>query len=140
MAKKQAYYAEAEKLYIENAIPLSGIAKQLEITEKTLREWKTEGNWEEKRKNFIKTKNSCNVELHKMIANLAGQVNQNLKEGMPVDPQMLYGINQLAATMLKLKAYEDNVVKEEAAKINTEEKSTSNEELLNQVHDILGIN
>lgn len=136
MAKKQAYYGDAEKMFVENGATLAGISKKLEVTEKTLREWKKEGEWDRKRSQFLKIKNSCNVELHKMIGNLAQQVNDQIQGGEKPDPQMLYGINQLAATMLKLKTYEDSMIQEETSK---EEKTVSSEEILGKVHDILGI-
>lgn len=139
MAKKQAYYADAEKLFVESGIPLAGIAKKLEITEKTLREWKKEGEWDRKRVQFLKIKNSCNVELHKMLTNLAQKVNDKIEVDEIPDAQTLYAINSLAATMLKLKTYEDSVVQQEISE-KTEEKEASSEEILSKVHDILGIN
>lgn len=138
MAKKQAYYDQAEKMYIEQGVPLSGIAKKLEITEKTLGAWKTEGDWERKRAHYLKTKNSSNTELHKMIANLSRQVNDDIEAGNRPDPQLIYSISGLANIMLKLKTYEDAIVKEETEK--KEDKGASTEEILTQVHDILGIN
>ena len=50
--KKQILADSAANLYIEKFMTLETIAKQLNVSERTLSRWKAEGNWAEKR--FIK--------------------------------------------------------------------------------------
>lgn len=137
MAKKQAYFAQAEKLYIESGYTRAQIAKALNLTEKTVGEWKKEGDWDNKRSYALKMKNSCNIELHKMLTGLTKKVNDQLADDSMPDAQTLYAINSLAATMLKLKTYEDTIIQEEAGKKDIQESSA--EDLLTKVQDILGV-
>lgn len=136
MGKKQAYYATAEKLYIEDRIPLSGISSRLGITEKTLRDWKKEGDWEKKKIQLLKIQNSCNVELHKLVMNLTQKVNDDIASGVAPDAGTLYTIKSLASTLPKLKSYEDSILQEES---KSKEESSSADEIISKVNDILGI-
>lgn len=47
--KKQIFYEEAERLYTVEFQTIDYIAKKLGLAEKTVRNWKKEGNWDEKR-------------------------------------------------------------------------------------------
>lgn len=49
--KKQILAESAANLYIEKFMTLENIAKQLNVSERTLQRWKSEGNWDEKRFN-----------------------------------------------------------------------------------------
>ena len=137
MGKKQTYYPDAEKMFVENGIPVTQISRRLEITEKTLREWKAEGEWDRKRLAWLKTVNSCNVELHKTVNGLAKSINDQIEQGNAPDPQMVYALNSLASTMLKVKTYEDTALQEEISK--KEDKNTSPEDLIVKVQDMLGV-
>lgn len=134
MGKKHTYYAIAERMYVEEKIPVSGIAKRLETTEKTLHEWKNEGDWKRKRLQFLKIQNSCNVELHKLIMNLTQKVNEDIANGITPEAGTLYTIKSLASTLPKIKSYEDTVIQEESGQ---EEASTV--DIISKVNDILGI-
>lgn len=50
MAKKYLYFDEAERLYTIEFQSLDFIARKLGIAEKTVRNWKAHGNWEEKKR------------------------------------------------------------------------------------------
>ena len=47
--KKATYYEIAEKMYIGQVITVAGIAKRLGVNERTIKRWKRDGNWTEKR-------------------------------------------------------------------------------------------
>ena len=53
MNKFTEYGILAEKYYVEEQQSLLEISKKLNITTKTLTEWKNKERWEEKRKNFL---------------------------------------------------------------------------------------
>lgn len=53
LAKKQLLFADAERLYIIDHCTLGEIASRLRIHEKTVANWKEEGDWENKRKNIL---------------------------------------------------------------------------------------
>jgi|Deesub1362B_J571_1020462.scaffolds.fasta_scaffold00331_26 transcriptional regulator with XRE-family HTH domain len=53
MSKQEHYFVDAESLYIKGKT-LSEIEKMLGISRRTLTKWKKKGNWEEKRKQYLK--------------------------------------------------------------------------------------
>ncbi len=136
MAKKQAYFAQAEKMFVENGIPMSGIAKTLDISEKTLREWKKEGDWDRKRLMFLKNQNSCNTELYELLRKLTQKVNEDIDNGVTPEAGILYTIKALAGSLPKIKVYEDQNIQEQ---LEQKEEKSSTEDIVTKVNDILGI-
>jgi uncharacterized protein YjcR len=136
MAKKQAYFAQAEKLFVENGIPMSGISKTLDISEKTLREWKKEGDWDRKRLQFLKNQNSCNTELYELLRKLTQKVNEDIDNGAMPEAGILYTIKALAGSLPKIKVYEDQNIQEQ---LEQKEEKASTEDIVSKVNDILGI-
>lgn len=51
--KKNKYFDKAEKMYVEQFITEVGVAKRLGISDRTVRRWKADGNWGEKRKEYL---------------------------------------------------------------------------------------
>jgi len=133
MSKKQAYYAIAEKMFIEEHKPLSGIAQLLGITEKTLRDWKNEGNWEEKKVQLIRCQQSCHSELYKLVEKLTIKMSEDLAAGEKLDGSTLYFLKGMIDKLPKLKAYEDSVT------VKQQESKVSAEDLVSKVNDILGV-
>jgi len=133
MAKKQTYYAIAEKTYVEQHIPISGIAKRLDITEKTLGDWKKEGNWDAKKSQLLQSQQSCNAELYELVRKMTKKISEDYAKDITPDAGTLYFLKGMIDKLPKLKAYEEsNIVKEQ-------ENKASTEELLSKVSDILGI-
>ena len=68
--KKDKYYEIAEKMYTELFITVAGIAKRLGVNERTIKRWKKDGNWTEKRYQYLYKHgiNICiNIQTLKMI-------------------------------------------------------------------------
>lgn len=136
MAKKETYFLDAEKMYVEERIPISGIAIRLGVSEKTLRDWKAEGDWENKKKNYLKTQNSCNIEIYKLVLKLTKKVNEDIDQGIMPEASLLYTIKSLSSTLPKIKSYEDSKIQEET---DTKDEKASTEDIVSRVNDILGI-
>ena len=64
MSKKKIYFAEAERLYVTEQYTLESIAARLGLAERTVRSWKDEGGWEEKRKQMLEQKEAFHSELY----------------------------------------------------------------------------
>lgn len=62
--KKQILAESAAKLYIEKFMTLENISKKLNVSERTLRRWKAEGKWEEKRLKQIQEKTTFHEDLY----------------------------------------------------------------------------
>jgi len=69
MAKQAIYMDEAKRLFVQDGFSLDAIVGMLnsKVARKTLYNWKTQGDWETKRKNYLEE----TKDLHDEIAEIA---------------------------------------------------------------------
>lgn len=71
MSKKKFYYAESERLYVEEQMTIEEIAHRLNVSIRTLKSWKQENDWSAKRLKFIGSKRmnlqDFNIFVHNMF-------------------------------------------------------------------------
>lgn len=58
MNSKKYLFNEAERLFTYEFRTVDDIASRLNINRKTVMKWKDDGDWEKKRKDFLKSKQS----------------------------------------------------------------------------------
>lgn len=125
MSKKEQYGKLAEQYYVENSMPISGIAKRLPINEKTLHNWKKAGKWDDKRTQFLHSQYSCYSSLYELVNLLVKNAIETYQtEGKLPEAKELYFIKDMAEKLPKLKAFENNLADEQIQQV-TEEKVTS---------------
>lgn len=107
--KKQMLAEAAANLYIEKFMTLETIAKQLNVSERTLRRWKAEGNWDEKRFNFIQSKTTFHEDLYSFGKSLLDSIMTDMKNGEKVDSSRLYTVTKIMNMLENVKTYEDKV-------------------------------
>lgn len=107
MAKKQYFFAEAERLYITEQMTFAEIADRLKLAEKTVRLWKDEGDWENKRKQFLISKQAFHEELYDFARKLLSSVKDDLAAGEKLDAGRLYTLGRILPLITKVKEYED---------------------------------
>ena len=107
MAKKQLYFAEAERLYVQEQYTLNEIALHLHLAEKTIRTWKDEGNWDIRRKQYLAEKQNLHEELYLMCRYLSKSINEDLKAGNKVDAGRLYTLVRILPILGKTKDIEE---------------------------------
>lgn len=110
--KKQMLTETAANLYIEKFMTLETIAKQLNVSERTLRRWKTEGNWEEKRFNYIQSKTTFHEDLYSFGKSLLDSIMTDMKNGEKVDSSRLYTVTKIMNMLKNVKTYENKVTAE----------------------------
>lgn len=110
--KKQMLAEAAANLYIEKFMTLETIAKQLNVSERTLRRWKAEGNWDEKRFNFIQSKTTLHEDLYSFGKSLLDSIMTDMKNGEKVDSSRLYTVTKIMNMLKNVKTYEDKVTAE----------------------------
>ena len=113
MAKKQLYFNEAERLYVVEQCTLAEIASRLRLAEKTVRNWKDEGDWEAKRVGHLKSKEAFHEELYEFARKLMRSIKEDMDKGEKVDPGRMYAFTRLLPLITKVKDYEDVVAKKE---------------------------
>ncbi len=111
--KKQMLAESAANLYIEKFMTLETIAKQLNVSERTLRRWKAEGNWDAKRFNYIQSKTTFHEDLYSFGKNLLDSIMTDMKNGEKVEPSRMYTLTKIINMLKNVKTYEDKVKNEQ---------------------------
>lgn len=138
MAKKQLYFNEAERLYVVEQSTIAEIASRLRLAEKTVRNWKDEGDWEKKRLQLLKEKQRFDEELYVFARKLLENIRKDMENDVKVDPGRLYAFTRLLPLITKVKDYEDNVAAREKAEQDATPKATT-ADVMRIIEDALGI-
>lgn len=109
MAKKQAYFAEAERLFVVEQMTLAEIASRLNVCERTLITWKADGDWENRRKQLLAQKQSFHEELYGFARKLMKSISEDMDKGEKPDAGRMYTLSRLLPGLTKVKEYEDKV-------------------------------
>lgn len=120
MAKKHIYFQEAERLYVIEQCTIAEIASRLKLSEKTIRLWKEEGDWERKRAQFLKEKQSLAEELYVFARKLARSIMDDWEKGEKVDPGRLYALARILPLIIRVKDFESATL-EKKEKINIDD-------------------
>jgi len=107
MAKKALYFTEAERLYVIEQCTLSEIASRLRIAERTVRNWKEEGDWERKRLQYLQSRQSFHEELYEFTRQLMKSIKDDMDAGKEVSTGKMYTFARLLPLISKVKEYED---------------------------------
>lgn len=121
MAKKQLYFTEAERLYVVEQCTLSEIASRLKIAEKTVRNWKEEGDWENKRLQYLKGKQAFHEEMYEFARSLMKTIKEDMDNGERIDPGRMYAFTRLLPLIYRVKEYEDVVSSEKTEQQDTQD-------------------
>lgn len=110
--KKQILAESAANLYIEKFMTLENIAKQLNISERTLSRWKAEGNWEEKRFKHIQAKTTFHEDLCDFGKTLLESIKVDMENSEKIEPSRMYTLTKIMNMLKNIKTYEDKVITE----------------------------
>jgi len=104
--KKDKYYDKAEKMYVEQFITEVGIAKRIGISDRTVRRWKAEGNWGEKRKEYLNKQKLTNYDMYQLVRKMLDDFNEDVANNQQIDTSRLHKFINLTEEMLKPKTKE----------------------------------
>ena len=110
--KKQILAESAANLYIEKFMTLENIAKQLNVSERTLSRWKAEGNWEEKRFKHIQAKTTFHEDLCDFGKTLLESIKADMENGEKIEPSRTYTLTKIMNMLKNVKTYDDKVTAE----------------------------
>lgn len=111
--KKQMLAESAANLYIEKFMTLETIAKQLNVSKRTLQRWKAEENWDEKIFNYIQSKTIFHEDLYSFGKRLLDSIMTDMSNGKKVEPSRLYTVTKIINMLKNVKTYEDKVKNEQ---------------------------
>lgn len=133
MSKKGLYFEEAERLYVVEQLTLIEVTKRIPVSERTLRTWKEEGDWEVKRSNYLSQRTSFHNELYDFTRELLTKVREDIAAGQDPNSGQLYTLMKLLDKLSKVKDYEDETEKEDPATTRR-----SKEDVMGDIIDMFG--
>ena len=137
--KKQMLAEAAANLYIEKIMTLENIAKQLNVSERTLQRWKTKGNWNEKRSEYLKSNTTFHEDLYSFVKRLLDSIMSDMSNGKKVEPSRLYTVTKIINMLKSVKTYEDKAVTKKCEKETSKSVGLSPDVIREIEEKILGI-
>lgn len=137
--KKQILAESAAKLYIEKFMTLENIAKQLNVSERTLRRQKSADNWDEKRKEYIKSNTTLHEDLYNFGKSLLKSIKADMQNGEKIEPSRMYTVTKIMNMLKNVKTYEDKVSNDKLIPEKTKPKEILPEIIREIEEKILGI-
>lgn len=101
--KRDKYYDKAEKMYVEQFITEIGVAKRLGISDRTVRRWKADGNWGEKRKEYLNKQTLTNYDMYELVRQMLNDFNEDLTNKQQIDVSRLNKFLNITEKMVKPK-------------------------------------
>jgi len=129
--------ADAERLYIVEQMTIEEVAEKIKVNEKTVRNWKSEGNWDVQRQKYIQSKQMFHEDLYNFARKLMTSIETAIENGEKVDPGRMFAFTKMLPMITKIKEYEDIAVKKDAKK---EPKKGLSKDVIDLIEsEILGI-
>ncbi len=113
MNSKKYLFNEAERIFIYEYSTVDEVADKLNLNRKTIMAWKDEGDWDKKRKDYLKSKQSFHEELYEFARKLMKDIASDMDLGEKVDPGRMYAFCKIIPMFAKVKDYEDIVTKKD---------------------------
>ncbi len=113
MNSKKYLFNEAERIFIYEYSTVDEVADKLRLNRKTIMSWKEEGDWDKKRKDFLKSKQSFHEELYEFARKLMKDITSDMDSGEKIDPGRMYAFCKIIPMFTKVKDYEDIVAKKD---------------------------
>jgi hypothetical protein len=137
LTKKDTLADVAERLYVVDQMTINEVANLLKVHEKSIRNWKEEFKWDEKRKQLIKTKTQFHEEMYNFARKLMGTIEYDLDNGGKIDQARLFTFAKMLPLITKIKDYEDTT----SAKNQKEENKGITPDFVKLIEtEILGMN
>ena len=110
--KKVLLNDTAQKKYVEDLMTFEAIARELDVSERTVRNWAGEGNWDTKRTKFREFQESLHEDAREIATLLAQKIKEQLGEGKEPSNHLLNSFTKIASSMIKMRDYEKAIAAE----------------------------
>jgi len=112
--KKVLLNDTAQRMYVEDLMTFEAIGEELDVSERTVRNWAKDGNWDVKRKKFMKFQENLQDDAREIAGLLAQKIKEQLGEGKEPANHLLFSFTRIASSLLKIREYEKTVAAEES--------------------------
>lgn len=120
--KKVVHFDQAEKMYVEDYMTFEAIGAELGISERTVRNWAGEGNWDKKRKNFMNFQENLEDDAREITALLGQKIREQLQAGGVPSNHILFTYTRMASSLMKVREYDKSIAADAG---NTDEAAKS---------------
>lgn len=136
-SKKKSFSDIAERMYVIEQMTASEIAAHLGVSERTIRSWNSEYDWDNKRAQYLDTKSMFHKEMYSFARKLMSSIEYDMDNNEKVDPSRMFTFTRMLPMIIKIKEYEDVV----AQNSNGESKPVEiTPEFINKINEeFLGI-
>jgi len=117
MSKKELKFADAERMFVRENCTCNEIAEALNISEKTVRLWKAEGQWDVQRENNNRSRRLFHEELYEFGRAVMSSIMADMKAGKSISDARFNTVCRICPQLLSVKEYEDLVKKAASASL-----------------------
>ena len=96
----------AQKMYVEDLMTFEAIAKELDCSDRILRDWAKVGRWKEKRDKFRAFQESLHEDSREIATLLAQKIKDQLNNDQLPSRDLLNAFAKISASMVRMRDYE----------------------------------
>jgi uncharacterized protein YjcR len=106
---KMKLYKEAERLYLQENLPVNKIAVQLDISRRTIFYWKKKYDWDKRKFEYEHEKDAFNQELLEFARKMMRKLNNDLDKNSHKNQSEIYSFMNILKNIPLLKEYETSI-------------------------------
>ncbi len=137
--KKSQLYDRAEQLYTEEQWTFEAIAKELQCSDRSLRNWAKEGRWEEKRAGFLSMRQNLTADVQDIALLLARKIKSQLEDEMEPSPHLMNAFTRMASSLLKVREYEKDIEQSAAELAPQDDKDKARKAAAAKFREVFGV-
>lgn len=137
MAKKSQYYQIAEQMFVFDHLSVSDIAEQIPVSERTIGDWRRDGNWDVRRDQSVALQSSTTEKLHKLVDKLIDNTVSSIENGQEPSQSQLYLIGKLTPALIRMQKFEETVTDKKPASGVTEETLAEQKQVKQELHETM---
>jgi hypothetical protein len=108
--KKQILADSAKNFYIKKFMTLKNISKELNVSVRTLRRWKLDGNWDIKRSEYIKSNTTVQEDLYNFGRSILKSIMTDMENDQKVEPARMYTVIKIMNMLKNVKTYDGRII------------------------------
>jgi uncharacterized protein YjcR len=89
---------------------LKNISKELNVSVRTLRRWKLDGNWDIKRSEYIKSNTTVQEDLYNFGRSILKSIMTDMENDQKVEPARMYTVIKIMNMLKNVKTYNSKVI------------------------------
>jgi len=124
--KKEAYYSTVERMYVVEQRTIESIISEIPVAEKTVRNWKKEGNWDAKRAELLQQETSFTSELYDFARKLMRFVSLEMDNPDAEVRAKIDSMTRLLRVLPVTKKFEADSAAEKKAEADATRKANQN--------------